>query len=314
MLNLSLIRAQMAKLGLSQSDLADICEVSREAVSNWLSGEAYPRPRYLRKLANALMASVEMLTISAPTGASEVVWLSAQGIVRPNSPLHHTYRNIGEDFAGQLRALRAYLPTEMFSKRHLLRVDTSPEFLGYVAETVSWTHGTGIASVELERLLMLHKKFGSVLVPVTWEHTGWEHSGAVVSLTETNQFFVYVDMHNSAAGLNRTLAEALGLCYAWTAPPSARQAFAIAFADQLGVTCADVEQGTPVFELYSRNAKDLIEVAETLFDTPIYRALRYWQVDEGGRNPAFLSAVLGLPATDAYHLSVALNFASMPPP
>ena len=49
------------KSGLSQVDLADIMEVSRQSVSKWETGEANPEINKLSKLAEVLNVSVDWL-------------------------------------------------------------------------------------------------------------------------------------------------------------------------------------------------------------------------------------------------------------
>ena len=66
MLNVTLIKSTMAELGLTGAKLGALCDVSKEAVSNWLSGESIPRPSKLQGLASALKVSIEDLFVPDP--------------------------------------------------------------------------------------------------------------------------------------------------------------------------------------------------------------------------------------------------------
>lgn len=64
---------------LSQADVARALEVSRESVSNWMSGESVPRPRHRTLLAALLGVSVSALAGVASNAAEPVVAYRAKG-------------------------------------------------------------------------------------------------------------------------------------------------------------------------------------------------------------------------------------------
>jgi hypothetical protein len=209
----------------------------------------------------------------------------------------------------QMRTLLNLLPEPPVLKPQLITPNVAPEYLSDVVES------TGIAPLlscdlsEANKLAVLVRslrQFGAILVPVLWTPPALAQAGVIVALPDSHHFFVYVNLQNSLGGIIRALAEALGSCYAWTAPAEGRARFAKAFADAAGISnCSGNLDKSPLLD-GGATARECLDVAHELFETPIYRAIGSWQVAEGGRNPAFLNAALGVPLPFAYELSTEL--------
>ena len=306
MLNLSLIRSRMAVLGLSQSALAQQCDVSRETASCWLSGVTHPRPSAMRRLAAAL--DVDVTELLLPSSARpEILWIAAQSVAT-EGPERYRYDNIGEDMGGQLSTLAALIPQSLFSKSQLTNPTCTPEYLQQVLEALGVESGIPASSLDngLRMLIDLHRRFGSVLVPVKWSRPGWAYSGAVIALPDSNHFFVYVNVHNGPRGIARTLAEALGACYSWSVSEQVRAAFSQAFADRVVAPLAMRGSEVSVVAENGYEPQDFIRLTQRMFDTPVFQAISDHQVHENGRDPAFVSTLLGIPLSEARELSIAL--------
>lgn len=70
------LRACRLAAGLSLRDLADLCKVSKSAISFYEAGQLSPKIEYVRAIASALNVSVEYLTgesdIKTPTAEQEL--------------------------------------------------------------------------------------------------------------------------------------------------------------------------------------------------------------------------------------------------
>jgi transcriptional regulator with XRE-family HTH domain len=306
MLNLTFIKSQMQALGLTQSALAQRCGVSRETVSQWLAGEFGPRPSALLRLAETLQTDLEAVLAESTRLPFATRWCDALAphLVPKVCDVDHAAQ--AQEFAGQLRTLCAYLPRQLLAKPQLRSPELSADYLTAATAALGLTRDKGgrLRNPAHLQLVGLHQRFGSILIPVYWPHSS--KSGAVVALPDEDQFFVYVNLRNSWRGVFRTLAESLGYCHAFRAEESLRTAFADRFADTLSIARPGEESDIVLPDSGVFTLKEFVELAENMFGTPVYQALKEFQYNEGGRNPAYLQAVLGIPLADALELSYVL--------
>lgn len=211
MLDTNLIRSTMRGLGLSQSQLADLCEVSKEAVSNWLSGEATPRPRKAQVLAKALKLSIDEI-FAAPVDIQPVVAFRTHS----NRPVKGEAKEAAEDIARHFRALVPFIQRKKIFSTPVLETPTLDD--AYIKEAVRQVRtrvGLGATDpLTREHLLELHKDFGSILVPVFWgkERSGHENALSVL-LPDSNTNWVVFSLNAKNDDFNYWLAHELGHCY-----------------------------------------------------------------------------------------------------
>ena len=62
-LNIEKIISQLEQLGISQSNLAEKLEVSKQSVTNWIQEKKFPRPAVLLKLAKTLGLSFDEIIL-----------------------------------------------------------------------------------------------------------------------------------------------------------------------------------------------------------------------------------------------------------
>jgi transcriptional regulator with XRE-family HTH domain/Zn-dependent peptidase ImmA (M78 family) len=232
MLNLELIKAAMHRGGLSGSKLAVSCEVSKEAVSNWLSGESIPRPSKLAALAGALRVSVEELFMADPSAPPEPVIAFR---TRNNRAPSAEVQGVGEDIGRHLRQLVPLMGAQ-FAPRHIVapRVDDSliSSSAGAIREqlklgkTEAVTHG---------HLLQIMKEFGAVLVPVYWGGDKVGHENAMsVYLPDSKASLVLFNVGCRLDDFSYWLAHELGHCLTLHALTGAEgEQFAERFAQTL---------------------------------------------------------------------------------
>jgi transcriptional regulator with XRE-family HTH domain len=310
MLNLPLIRDRMVSQDLSQIALALKSDVDDERVARWLSGAAIPGPRAMGRLAKALgLDPADLFDSSATLPAPQVFWLGTLPEGAQVAAITPELDETGRDMGRQMRTLLSFLPEPPVLKPQLLTPATTLSDLPDALETLGIAPLLRCYSSERGQLAVLRqslKEFGAILVPVMWISPDMPLSGAVIALPDSRDFFVYVNLRNSLDGIIRTLAEALGGCYAWTLPMNERAVFAKAFADAAGVANYSGDLETSPLRGSTCSAKEYLGVVDELFETPVYRVIKAWQVAEGGRNPAFLNSALGIHLSLAHDLSVAL--------
>lgn len=178
MLDIKLIRSTLKKLGLSQANLATECGVSKEAVSNWLSGESIPRARKALALADALKLSLDEI-FSKASDASEEPVIAYR--MRNNRAPTLAAQTAGEEIGRHLKQLLPLTGSNSaFTPRHLLnpRIDDD-----YIANIASATRGqlglTDIEPITCNHLINLFHSFGAFLIPVFWGENKDGHENAM---------------------------------------------------------------------------------------------------------------------------------------
>lgn len=373
MLDTARIQSALDHLGMNQSQLADACEVSREAVSNWMQGPSVPRPAKLRRLAQVLG-----LTVEALLGTQDIPEPLVSVRTRKNEPVAPDARDAALDMGGGIQQLLPFFPERdrLIAPRQLLRPVYTPEAVRAIAGALRDNVGLGPEEgVGLADLLKLYGDFGVVLVPVIWQGKREGHEHVVCGyLPESRTPWVHVDLKCPADELLHWLAYGLG--QALTLPHLPRETcarFSDAFARELQVPRAAVTKflasaravsdaaamaglvqevaqalsvsvglvlqvlalevdGTDPLVRRARAARsiwrqarsaqpscaqrlfgtedphpeDFVPAVEALFGTEVYRAIQARQKEEGGRDVAFISCVLGLWLLEARTLSQVL--------
>src|SRR4030067_562787 len=105
-LNVDAVRHRMVERGLSPAGLAKSLEVSREAVSKWLSGESIPRPNKLLKLALLLGLKFDQLVSRLEEAQEPVVAFRKQGPTKT----HNQHADRAKEMGRLVRPLALYLP------------------------------------------------------------------------------------------------------------------------------------------------------------------------------------------------------------
>lgn len=178
MLDTKLISGTLKKLGLSQANLATECGVSKEAVSNWLSGESIPRARKALALADALGLSLDEI-FSAENDASEKPVIAYR--MRNNRALSLAAQTAGEEIGRHLKQLLPLTgPNSAFSPRHLVNPRLDDDYIAGIASATREQLGlTDIEPITCNHLINLFHSFGAFLIPVFWGENKDGHENAM---------------------------------------------------------------------------------------------------------------------------------------
>ena len=211
MLNIELIQAKRRERGLSGAELAELCGVSREAVSNWLKGESEPRPSKAVALAKALELELrEVLGLASPLSAPVVAYRT-----RLNREVSEVASSSAQELAENMRRLLPQLP-----KQAKISVSKDPEAKateGHV-RTVALTMRSRLGLSELDaveerHLLELFRHFGAILVPVLWGLDKENHENALsVYLPDTESSFVVFNIGCKSEDYLYWLSHEFGHC------------------------------------------------------------------------------------------------------
>lgn len=232
MLNITAIEAAMRKLGMTGAALAEACNVSREATSNWLNGESLPRPSKLTKLAEVLGIPVDkLLNVIEPT--SPVFAYRTKF----NKPVTGQLRDAAEEQARHLEQLLPFVEGRSDFEPPLLRAPSlDAERIRLAAikvrESLGLANRDVLSTEALERLFHI---FGAILVPVIWGLNKERHENALtVYLPESKTSWVVFNLGCRKDDYKYWLAHEYGHCLTMHAlGEEDGEMFAEKFAQQL---------------------------------------------------------------------------------
>lgn len=234
MLNTKVIKTVMRNLGLTGQDVAERCDVSKEAVSNWLSGESIPRPSKLTLLASSLGLEIDDLLQAEEEQAPEPVIAYR---MRNNRPVSGAAKEAGDEVGHHLRQLLPFTgENSLFTPRHL---ETPTLDADYIAKAASATRASlglsPLESVTHTHLISLFHSFGAILVPVFWGGNKDGHENAMsVYLPESKASFVLFNLGCRLDDFSYWLAHEFGHCLTLhSLRGDDGEAFAEQFAQQL---------------------------------------------------------------------------------
>ena len=232
MLNITAIEGAMRKLGMSGTALAEACQVSKEATSNWLKGESIPRPSKLTKLSEVLGIPVDSLLNVIQPPAPVFAYRT-----KLNKPVTGQLRDAAEEQARHLEQLLSFVEDRPDFEPPLLRDPSlDADRIRHVSTRARATLGlsnTDVLSNEnLERLFHI---FGAILVPVIWGLNKERHENALtVYLPESKTSWVVFNLGCRKDDYKYWLAHEYGHCLTMHAlSEEDGEAFAEKFAQQL---------------------------------------------------------------------------------
>ncbi|MBU3640817.1 helix-turn-helix transcriptional regulator [Polynucleobacter sp. Fuers-14] len=264
MLDIKLIRSAQKKLGLSQANLAKECGVSKEAVSNWLSGESIPRARKALALADALKLSLdEIFSIENDVSEEPVIAYRMRNNRAPSLEAQTAGEEIG-------RHLKQLLPltgsNSVFSPRHLVNPSLDDDYVTKIASAIREQLGlTDIEPVTHGHLINLFHEFGAFLVPVFWGEDKDGHENAMsVYLPDSKSSWVLFNLGCRLDDFNYWLSHEFAHCLTLhTLQGDEGEKFAEKFAQALLFP----EKITGEALAAIRNSKTPLKVAKSIANT-----------------------------------------------
>ncbi|WP_395688385.1 helix-turn-helix domain-containing protein, partial [Caenimonas koreensis] len=177
MLNVDLIKKRMRTLGLTGPLLAESCEVSKQAVSDWLEG-AVPRPKTLLLLADALQVEVDdLVAVDEDLVPEPVVAYRMRGNRLPTPAA----KEAGDEVARHIRQLVPLAGGDTFFTHrripeHLLAQDCVEQAAAAARALLKLQP---VEAVTHKHLFQLFERVGAQLVPVFWGGNKDGHENAM---------------------------------------------------------------------------------------------------------------------------------------
>lgn len=206
-LNINALRAGLAAAGLNPAGLAKQLDVSRESVSKWLSGESFPRPDKLLRLASIVSLSFRDLVIADDVAAPRVAFRKVRGTSTTDAHITHA-----QEMGRTLRVLVPYLPFDKLVTPPVLKEPTSD--YGYLQEvSASLRKSLGVSATDPITFPHLVKRFAelqAVLIPVTWGKKDRHENATHIYLPDSRTTWIYLNLDVQAHDFLFWMAHELG--------------------------------------------------------------------------------------------------------
>jgi transcriptional regulator with XRE-family HTH domain len=226
-LNLAKISSAMVQAGFSPAKIAKQLDVSREAVSKWLSGKTLPRPDKLLRLALALDLKLDELVIMAEDPGEPVIAFRKRG----NSKTTEEHIARAKDMGRMLSELVPYLPYDLLVQPATLKNPTTD--YAYIQQVAAKIRAEiGVAPDDEITFNHLIKKFNdlqAVIVPVLWGKKDKHENALHIYLPDSMTTWVYLNLDVEVHDFKFWMAHELGHVHT----PELRGTQAEDFADAL---------------------------------------------------------------------------------
>lgn len=229
-LNTEKAREAIEKAGLTQTAIAEKLDVSREAVSQWLSDKSFPRPNKLLQLGKLLNLGFAELVIKEDAFAPRIAFRKMKGTKTKD---HHIEK--AQEMGRFLRQLVSYLPFDTLEMPPVLK---SPhcdyEYLRKVTAKVREDINLGLTdNVDFSHLIRRFGDLQAVVVPVLWGSKQRHENAVHIFLPDSQSTWVYLNLDTNIHDFKFWMAHELGHCLSPNLDGDDAEDFADAFAASL---------------------------------------------------------------------------------
>jgi len=230
-LNVSVLQRAMDSAGFNQSKLADVLDVSREIVSQWMKGQKFPRPDKLLRLGIKLGLPYEELVVEPKSHNAPIVAFRKKG-TRKTLP-EHIQR--AEDMGLLLENLVPYLPYDKFEGPSTLSNPVIEySYLNDFCAKVRKDIGVGKAeAIDFRHLIDKFNELKAILIPVLWGAKENHENALHIYLPASMTTWVYINLDTNVHDFKFWMAHELGHVYS---SPKLQEDEAEDFADAFAET------------------------------------------------------------------------------
>jgi transcriptional regulator with XRE-family HTH domain len=229
-LNTEKAREAIEKAGLTQTAIAEKLDVSREAVSQWLSDKSFPRPNKLLQLGKLLNLGFAELVIKNDPFAPKIAFRKMKGTKTKD---HHIEK--AQEMGRFLRQLVSYLPFDTLQMPPVLKSPSCDyEYLRKVTTKVRKDINLGATdNIDFKHLIRRFSELQAVVVPVLWGSKQRHENAVHIFLPDSQSTWVYLNLDTNIHDFKFWMAHELGHCLSPSLAGDEAEDFADAFAANL---------------------------------------------------------------------------------
>lgn len=208
-LNADNAREAMVAKGFTQTALANLLDVSKEAVSQWLKNKSFPRPNKLLQLGKLLGLGLNDLVVKDEPNAPVVAFRKMKGTKTKD---HHIEK--AQEMGRFLGHLVPFLPFDTLEVPPTLKSPVCEyEYLEKVAEKVRFDINVEPqAIVDFPHLIRRFSELHAVVVPVLWGSKQRHENAVHIYLPESGTTWVYLNLDTNVHDFKFWMAHELGHC------------------------------------------------------------------------------------------------------
>ncbi len=220
----------MQKSGLSQTAVAENLAVSKEAVSQWLKGETFPRPDKLLKLGKLLELSFKDLVAIEDSHTPKIAFRKVKGAKTKD---HHIEK--AQEMGRHLRHLVPYLPFDILEMPPILKSpNIEYDYIRRVTLKVREDINLGATDqIDFSHLIRRFRDLQTVVIPVLWGAKQRHENAVHIYLPDSGSTWVYLNLDTNIHDFKFWMAHELGHCLSPSLEGDEAEDFADAFAASL---------------------------------------------------------------------------------
>ena len=188
-LNIDLIKSAMTSSGFNQTKIAEVLSVSKESVSQWLSGDSFPRARHLLKIGELLKLSYSDLVREA-ADKNEPVFA-----FRMAHNSEHTEEDLQKvtDIGYSLGKIIPYFNINIF-KSILTNPQNTNDYIIKTVKEIKSQYSISSERIDLKDLISIFNGNTAYIVPVLWGDKDNKSNGIHIYLPESNTDWIYINL------------------------------------------------------------------------------------------------------------------------
>ncbi|MEJ2744660.1 MAG: helix-turn-helix transcriptional regulator, partial [bacterium] len=230
-LNLTLLRDVLIRNGLNQAALAAKLNISREAVSNWFKGEAFPTPDKLLRLGMIVgLKYNDLVKTTPPKDVPIVTYRRKAGRKTKDAHLDNA-RETGE----LLKKLVKHLPVQELTQPPILKSPCNK--YAYIQKVAAGLRREmdleSKTVIDFKDLIDKFNKLHAVIVPVLWGARERHGNALNIYLPDSKILWVFLNLDSNAIDFKFWMAHELGHALAPNMNGKEGEDFADAFAQAL---------------------------------------------------------------------------------
>ena len=230
-LKTDVIKQAMEEAGLNQTALAKKLNVTKEAVSKWLSGNKFPRPDKLLMMGLEFGLSLNELTERKPDRFEPKIAFRKKG----NAKTTEKHIKKAKEMGYLLEPLVSYLPYDKYTQPPALKTPkVEYEYIQGVVSKVRKDIGLKKDSVvDFGHLIKRFNELQAVIIPVMWGKKDRHENALHIYLPRSMTTWVYINLDTEMHDFKFWLAHELGHVYSPDLNDTEAEDFADDFAGAL---------------------------------------------------------------------------------